>query len=168
MFCAFENTTKTLYYVQCPQETHDDISNGRLRTIKGKNGCVGLAIIRGFTLQTWCSVRSSAGDHVWILDREVDLFNLLVLDTYLSYDGTCKLKILCTCEDRDILVIRVKTVVFQLDIKNYKWKKIYAGLDSCTVYLLLWYKVSVSTFIYQHLTCALIYSYAYHFCRSFY
>ena len=96
---AFDNTTKALYYVQCPQETHDDISNGRLRTIKVQNGGVGLAVIRGFTLRTWCSVRSSTGDHVWILDREVDLSNLLVLDTSLSYDGTCKPKILCTCED---------------------------------------------------------------------
>ena len=132
---AFDNTTKALYYVQCPQETHDDISNRRLHTFKGQNGGVGLAVIRGFTLRTWCRVRPSAGDHdVWILDREVDLSNLLVLDTSLSYDRRCKTKILCACEDRAILVIRVKKVVFQLDINSYKWKKIYGSLDTCTVY----------------------------------
>jgi hypothetical protein len=49
---AFDNTTKALYYVQCPQETHDDILNHRLHTIKGKNGGVGLAILRDFTLRT--------------------------------------------------------------------------------------------------------------------
>jgi hypothetical protein len=49
---AFDNTTKALYYVQCPQETHDDILNHRLHTIKGKNGGVGLSILRDFTVQT--------------------------------------------------------------------------------------------------------------------
>jgi hypothetical protein len=102
---SFDNTTMTLYYVQCPQETHDDILNHRLHTIKGKNGGVGLAILRGFTLHTWCSVRSSAIDHVWILEREVDLSNLLVLDTSLSYDGRCNPKILCACEDREYPVV---------------------------------------------------------------
>jgi hypothetical protein len=123
-----------LYYVQCPQETPDDILNRRLHTIKGKNGGVGLAVLRGFTLQTWCGVRSSAIDYVWILKREVDLSNLLVLDTSLSYDGRYKPKILCVCEDRDILVVRVKNVVCQLNINNYQWKKIYGDLDSCTIY----------------------------------
>jgi hypothetical protein len=47
---AFDNTTKALYYAQCPQEIHDDILNHRLHTIKGKNGGVGLAVLRGFTL----------------------------------------------------------------------------------------------------------------------
>jgi hypothetical protein len=110
---VFDNTTKALYYVQCPQETHDDILNDKLHTIKGKNGGVDLAVMRGFTLLTWCSVRSSSVDHVWILEREVDLSNLLVLDKSLSYDGRCKPKILCACEDRDILVVRVKNVVYQ-------------------------------------------------------
>jgi hypothetical protein len=116
---SFDNTTMTLYYVQCPQETRDDILNHRIHTIKGKNGGVDLAILRGFTLHTWRSVRSSTIDHVWILEREVDLSNLLVLDTSLSYDGRCKPKVLCACEDRDMLVVRVKNVVYQLNIKNY-------------------------------------------------
>jgi hypothetical protein len=131
---VFDNTPKAPYYVQCPQETHDDILNHRLHTFKGKNGGVCLAVLRVFTLRTWCSVRSSAIDHVWILEREVDLSNFLVLDMSLSYDGRCKPKILCACEDRDILVVRVKNVVYPLNIKNYRWKKIYGYLDSCTIY----------------------------------
>jgi hypothetical protein len=95
---AFDNTTKAMYYVQCPQETHDDILNCSVHTIKRKNGGVGLAVLRGFTLRTWCSVRSSSVDHVWILERAVDLSNLLLLDMSLSYDGRCKPKILCACE----------------------------------------------------------------------
>jgi hypothetical protein len=47
---AIDNTTKALYYVQCPQETYDDILNHKLHAIKGKNGGVGLAVMRGFTL----------------------------------------------------------------------------------------------------------------------
>ena len=76
---AYDNTKKALHYVECPQETHDDIFNCRLHTIKGRNGGVGLAVLRGFILRTWWSVRSSEGDHVWSLDREVDLSNLLLL-----------------------------------------------------------------------------------------
>jgi hypothetical protein len=129
---AFDNTTKALYYLQCPQETHDDILNHRLHTIS--NVGVGLAVLRGFTLWTWCSVRSSAIDHVWIPEREVNLSNLLILDTSLSYDGRCKPKILCACEDRDILVVKVNNIVYQLNIKNYQWKNIYGDLDSCTIY----------------------------------
>ena len=47
---AYDNTTKALYYVKCPEETHDDIFNCRLHTMKGRNGGVGLAVLRGFIL----------------------------------------------------------------------------------------------------------------------
>jgi len=103
---------------------------GRLHTIKGLNGGIGLSLLRGSTLQCWGSVISTEGDHVWSLDREIDLSSLLGCGTSLLYDDRFKQKILCACEDRDILVIRMNDGVFQLDIRNYKCKKIYDYLDN--------------------------------------
>ena len=96
---AFDNTTNALYYVNCPEETHVDLHKCRVHTIKGHNGDLVLAVVKGYTLRTWYSVRSVPGDHVWSLHREIDLSKLISLDTSLPYNGTCIEKILCTCED---------------------------------------------------------------------
>ena len=117
---AFNNTTKALYYVNCPEETHVDLQKCRVHTIKGQNGDLGIVVLKGYTFQTWYSVRSVPGDHVWSPHREIDLSKLFLLDTSLPYNGTCVQKILCTCEDTETLVIRMKEGVFQLSVNNYQ------------------------------------------------
>ena len=49
---AFDNATMDLSYVECPHTT-DDIPRQNLHILKMHGGGVGLAVIRGFTLQTW-------------------------------------------------------------------------------------------------------------------
>ena len=104
---AFDNLSKDLYYVECPQRTHE-IYRRNLHIIKGHNGGVGLVVVTGFTLQTWCSARSSIGDHAWLPHRNVDLATLLALDTSFPYYWNHTVRILCTFEDRDIVVVRAK------------------------------------------------------------
>ena len=42
---AFDNVTRALYYIECPDETHD-IFRPNLHIFKGHNGDVALAVIR--------------------------------------------------------------------------------------------------------------------------
>src|SRR5664279_4125838 len=120
---AFDNVTRDLYYVECPRETHD-IFRRNLHIIKGHNGGVGLVVVRGFTLQTCCSVRSSIVNHAWTPHRNVDLTTLLALDTSFPYLWNYVVKILCAFEDKYIMVVRAKEGVFQLDISTMLWKKL--------------------------------------------
>ena len=79
-------------------------------------------VLRCLTLQTWCSARLSPGVYAWTLHRDVDLSTLLALDTSFPYSCNVDVKILCTFEDRDIVIVRAKEEVFQLDITTMAWK----------------------------------------------
>ena len=91
-------------------------------------------VVRGFTLQTWCSTRSLTGDHAWTPHRNVDMATLLALETSLPYHWKHTVKILCAFEDRDIVVVRAKEGVFQIVISTMPWKKLSLANVSCTLY----------------------------------
>lgn len=120
---AFDNVTRDLYYIECPHETHD-IFRRNLHIFKGHNGDVALAVIRDFTLQTWSSERLSTGKwKAWVPDRKLELDTLLGLDKSWPYHGKYAVRLLCAFEDRDIMIVRAKEGVFQLDIRSLEWKK---------------------------------------------
>jgi hypothetical protein len=64
----------------------------------------------------------------------VNLATLLSLDTSFLYRAKFGVRILCTIEDKDIVVLWAKKGVFQLDCSNMKWKKSYRANYGCTWY----------------------------------
>ena len=131
---ALDNAKKSLKYIECPDETHD-IFRLNLHIFKGHNGDVALAVIRYFTLQTWSSTRSSAGDHVsWTHHINVELDTLLALGKSFPYHGKYAVRLLCIFKDRDVLVVRVKEGVFQLDMSNWQWKTYNSARRWCTLH----------------------------------
>jgi hypothetical protein len=50
----FDNMMRHLKYIECSYETHN-VFRRNIQIFKGHNGDVALAIIRGFTLETWSS-----------------------------------------------------------------------------------------------------------------
>ena len=97
-------------------------------------GGVGLAVIMGFTLQTWSSARSSAGDYDWTPHSNVNLATILALDTSFPCHGKHVVRLLCVFEDRDMVIVWSKEGVFQLDLSNMWWKKFYRIKSGCTLF----------------------------------
>ena len=91
-------------------------------------------VVRGFTLQTWCSTRSLTGDHAWTPHRNVDMATLLALDTSFPYHFKHPVKILYALEDTYTVVVRAKEGVFQLDISTMLWRKLHIDNVSFTLY----------------------------------
>jgi hypothetical protein len=84
-----------------------------MHIIKGHGGGVVLAVIRYFTLHLWSSSeRSSTGTHTWKPHIIVNLATLLSLDTSFPYCAKFGVRILCTIDDRDIVVLWAKEGVF--------------------------------------------------------
>ena len=76
----------------------------------------------------------SPGVYAWTLHRDVDLATLLALDTSFQYSCNVDVKILRTFEDRDIVIVKMKEEVFQLDITSMVWKKLNLRTNSITLY----------------------------------
>ena len=131
---AFDNVTRALYYIECPDETHD-IFRTNLHIFKGHNGDVALAVIIDFTLETWSSERSSTGKwEAWVPHTKLELDTLLGLDTSLPYHGKYAIRLLCAFEDRNMLVVRAKEGAFQLDVSSLEWKKFKSPKHWCTMH----------------------------------
>jgi hypothetical protein len=130
---SFNNMMRRLKYIECPYEMHNAFRRN-LHIFKGHNGDVSLAIIRGFTLETWSSARSSTYAHSWMRQLNIELDTLLTLDTSFPYVGKYAIRLLCVFEDRDMLVVLAKEGAFQLDISNMQWKKYNSGKHLCTLY----------------------------------
>jgi hypothetical protein len=130
---SFNNAERVLKYIKCPHQTHD-IFRCNLHIFKGHNGDVAFAVIRGFTLEMWSSARSSTGAHSWMHNLNVKLDTLLALDTSFPHHRKYAVRLLCVFEDIDMLVVRSKEGVFQLDISNMQWKKYNSAKRWCTIY----------------------------------
>jgi hypothetical protein len=120
-------------YIECPHQTHDIIRRN-LHIFKGHNGDISLAVIRGFTLETWSCARSSTGAHSWMRHLNVELDTLLALDTSFPYHGKYAVRLFYVFEDRDMLAVQAKEGLFQLDISNMQWKKYNCTKRWCTIY----------------------------------
>jgi hypothetical protein len=95
--------------------THDRFSHN-IHIIKGHGGCVGLAVIRYFTLETWSnSERSSTSNPEWMPCSIVNLATLLGIDTSFPCHGT-------------------KEGLFQIDFSTLWWKKFHHVNYDCTLY----------------------------------
>jgi hypothetical protein len=129
----FNNAERVLKYIECPHQTHA-IFRRNLHIFKGHNGDIALAVIRGFTLETWSYARSSTYAHSWMCLLNVELDTLLALDTSFLYHRKYVVRLLCVFEDRDMLVVRAKEGVFQIDISNMQWKKYNSTKRWCTIY----------------------------------
>ena len=116
--------SRSLYYVECPHETHDIVRHN-LHIIRGHNGDVGIAVIRGFGLQTWCSARSSTGNDEWIPHSNVNLASILALDTSSALCKIYAVRLLCAVENKYMVIVEAVDGVFQLDISNMQWNKLH-------------------------------------------
>jgi hypothetical protein len=116
---SFDNVMRRLKYI----ETHN-VFRQNLHIFKGHNGDVALAIIVGFTLETWSTARSSTNAHSWICQLNIELDTLLTLDTSFPYARKYVVRLLCVFEDGDMLIVQAKEGAFQLEISNMQWKSI--------------------------------------------
>jgi hypothetical protein len=75
---AFDNVMRRLKYIECTYEMHN-VFRQNLHIFKGHNRDVSLAIIRGLTLETWSSARSSTDAQSWMRQLNIELDILLTL-----------------------------------------------------------------------------------------